>query len=878
MAKKPIEYKQIAQPKLLSPLQKEAEELNKTLSTTEDIFKAIVKEANKIAQTTPLDSFKNVEKVEKSLNQVVESTKGLDKIEKERARLQERLKDLEDGRAKANFELKEQIRLQSKQLRDNAKASKESENAYKVLTRQTNEAQAEFKKLAAELGVNSKEAKKAKKEFDRLNDQLEEINKEAKDGRRDVGRYSIAVENLSKEMGGLADKADEATGGLASFAKNLTNPYALAAASVAAAGSAFTQTEEGADLLNNTIARSKGLFNTLTSAVGNTIKDIKNGGGIIDATANNFDNFTKNATDAGDALVEAQKSQKNLNAGLRVLNVELAKLGAEYEFLSGAAGDSTRSLEEQQVAALSAQTKAVEIASKEKAIIEERIRIIDLEIEARKGLYSPELQDQRAEFVAQEEEINGRLLNEIRGLEQEKNQITQDQAELRLDFLFDVSDREKTIREKDIEDERRSFEDRKKLLTDLRNSLTSTYQEINKELQAFAGEDFDLFALSSLSAKEQAEFLQNLESSEIITTRVKEGVVEYLQVIEDLDEAQKNLNENERESLEIKEDIELQQKALNDLAIEGANVEKILDRLSDERLESQIENLRKRIEASTKNSDEQIKLTQELNEKLLEQQSNRIKKQQDNERKNQEETQKLLEDGFDLFEDLLEKRGEKRLEAIDKEIEAEQRRVDALRTLAAEGNEDAENNIALSEKRAAELELKREQQIRRQERLELGFAAVQAYSAKVAAEDENPLASTITDINVLKAFVNSLPAFYEGTELVDSVSDPVMSGKDGHIIRVDGSERILTGMQNKMIGNMSNNELAELAHNHRNQQVNYDISPVIIEELRGIKKATIEKPSYLGMDYDKISDAVVRKIQKGNKMERIHKKNGGIWG
>jgi hypothetical protein len=238
---------------------------------------------------------------------------------------------------------------------------------------------------------------------------------------------------------------------------------------------------------------------------------------------------------------------------------------------------------------------------------------------------------------------------------------------------------------------------------------------------------------------------------------------------------------------------------------------------------------------------------------------------------------KGAEEAFNLLGDLANQRSEKRIQSIDDELSAEQERIDRLQQLAAEGNEDAENNLALTEKRQAELELERKRQVERQQRTELALTAIQTYAGKVQADDPNPLASTISDISVLRAFINTLPGFYEGTEDTGSVG--ALRDEHGAITGfTHENERVLTAEQNRMIGPMSNAELASLAQREKSRTRTPDISPVVVHELRELKRITREKPVYLGTEYDQIADAVVVKIQKGKTLERIHKKNGGIWG
>ena len=90
----------------------------------------------------------------------------------------------------------------------------------------------------------------------------------------------------------------------------------------------------------------------------------------------------------------------------------------------------------------------------------------------------------------------------------------------------------------------------------------------------------------------------------------------------------------------------------------------------------------------------------------------------------------------------MQKQTDKRIEAIDKELEANQKRQDQLRALAEQGNQDADSNLAEAEKRQAELERQKEESLQRQARIELALSALGTYTAKVDAGEANPLAST----------------------------------------------------------------------------------------------------------------------------------------
>jgi hypothetical protein len=54
---------------------------------------------------------------------------------------------------------------------------------------------------------------------------------------------------------------------------------------------------------------------------------------------------------------------------------------------------------------------------------------------------------------------------------------------------------------------------------------------------------------------------------------------------------------------------------------------------------------------------------------------------------------------------------------------------------------------------------------------------------------------------VLKSFASTLAGFYEGTDDVGkSLGKPQLSGKDGHIVRVDGKEQIWSAKDRAAVG------------------------------------------------------------------------------
>lgn len=234
---------------------------------------------------------------------------------------------------------------------------------------------------------------------------------------------------------------------------------------------------------------------------------------------------------------------------------------------------------------------------------------------------------------------------------------------------------------------------------------------------------------------------------------------------------------------------------------------------------------------------------------------------------------------FDTVSNFEQERQNERLAAIEEELSSQKERADQLRELAAQGNQTASENLALEIQRQAELEQKRAQQIRKQQRQELALAAIKIFAAK--ADDPNALGSTIADVSALTAFIASLPAFFEGSERVGDDLPAMHAGRDGYLARLDGGERVLTGKQNALIPRgMTNKELAMLAANTyrmpRSKPTDQD--KAMLEALNKVHTAIKSQRVYEGMDYDARKRETIDTIRERNKVIRRIRKSGGAIG
>jgi hypothetical protein len=171
----------------------------------------------------------------------------------------------------------------------------------------------------------------------------------------------------------------------------------------------------------------------------------------------------------------------------------------------------------------------------------------------------------------------------------------------------------------------------------------------------------------------------------------------------------------------------------------------------------------------------------------------------------------LTEAGLQIIENLVNNYYEKQLSALDKQLDKTGERVDYLRGKAQNSMLASEESLAFEQKKEAELEQQRIKTQKEQQKMQALMTVISTYNSKVNANDPTPLQSTIRDLGVLRALAGTLQGFYEGTDDVGkSLGKPQLSGKDGHIIRVDGKEQIWSAKDRAAVGFRDRDEIKDI--------------------------------------------------------------------
>jgi TP901 family phage tail tape measure protein len=219
---------------------------------------------------------------------------------------------------------------------------------------------------------------------------------------------------------------------------------------------------------------------------------------------------------------------------------------------------------------------------------------------------------------------------------------------------------------------------------------------------------------------------------------------------------------------------------------------------------------------------EAVEKKKDLNKDLLDSQ----KDYKEQEKKNEEDANKKIEEAAkahmermkdiaNLLTDYLVKQSEKRIAAIEKEIDKATDQRDYFQELAAQGNITAKESLAEQNRLIAEANAKKEREERRKQKIELANTVFQTYASKVEANSKNPLADTIRDISLLNQFISAFtPTYKDGTEDTGSIGRGV-DGQGGFHAILHPHERVLTREQNARVGELSNEELANLAASYQ---------------------------------------------------------------
>ena len=206
-------------------------------------------------------------------------------------------------------------------------------------------------------------------------------------------------------------------------------------------------------------------------------------------------------------------------------------------------------------------------------------------------------------------------------------------------------------------------------------------------------------------------------------------------------------------------------------------------------------------------------------------------------------------------------RSKARQEGFDKEISEADKQIETQRRLAEKG---LQNTLAEEEANKVKLERQKQEEKEREIKRQKALAFFKLFASYAEKDPDTALTKALRD-TVLAEAVSA--AFIDGTENVGKdkqfAKNKFSNGTDGYVARFDGDERILNPEQNKKIGNLSNEALADLAYQSRmglldtakyavvqstdfatkiNDSALLQQNALLIKELKEVKQAINDKP------------------------------------
>lgn len=375
--------------------------------------------------------------------------------------------------------------------------------------------------------------------------------------------------------------------------------------------------------------------------------------------------------------------------------------------------------------------------------------------------------------------------------------------------------------------------DIEKLGESIRNNQEASTKEIAKQNELLSTQKTRIQAIESLQSdlnqasaenikdvEEQAQRLEELRYDAVVKER-KKNLADLLIVVAKeeeilgvtLAEERKRINDlnHQLEIEQLKEFERNKAKIAEDAALKRKEE-------SSKRLKEGSDELDKIFEEQDKAESERIKASES---KELERLSNITAAQKAAAAEAKEIQEQLFADiaaTSAKVAELISKNFEKQTEAATKAVEGQLEAVESQRDRA---NAGLSNTLKFEQEELAKRQSEELQAQKKQRQAAEILALYNLVAAYAASGDKNALQRGLVDVAALKA-IGGLTGFYEGTEHVDSAlggQQAFNSKRDAYLgitksgkqFRFDGSERIVNGAQNALLGGMSNDDLVRNA-------------------------------------------------------------------
>ncbi len=591
-----------------------------------------------------------------------------------------------------------------------------------------------------------------------------------------------------------------------------------------------------------------GVFKALTfdfdEARKNFEKSSEQGKQAVESFSGAFDGLGEAIKDAFKSGVEYSKLIRQLQKDLIGINIEIAKLNAESEKQEEIEADATKTFKERTTAifkSIDAQKKASDL----------RLDVAKRELEAEQVLLKA-LEKNNESTLNQSRIVSEKQIALIEAqkdadikasaLRRTANQLNQDEIEKNLDILIDGFDNQKTVNERLIDNDKKRFEERRKLLLETIDLQKKILKQEVAEIQKVAKQRIDINDLIATSdSKLLNDKIRAIGLSEILEGRLLEVVRESRTQESELNQS---LIDLDLERVALKKEINQQLENLTAQNIQAETERAIeLQRIEEKRaiaeikerqkvfniteqeyklLEKQITEIKiKGIEDRETIQIEALERENERNQKVLE--LKLLGEEKTQEEINEELTKLKIEqltkeielekdagrDAIDKELELAKLKGQIRIDQekktadaikeiqdvtanalfdafqtnLDKQISEldrlEQKQTGIVDKQIERAQQGLENNLAFEEQQLAELEQKKIKAQKKQIQLDKIRALYNAYSSASASGEKNAIAKVFRDFAILQGLESAVMSFGAGTGEKGDVKDVLDANSNG---------------------------------------------------------------------------------------------------
>ena len=768
----------------------------------------------------------------------------------------------------------EGIAIASKNLESTTKTLNETKKAYnKELAEEvatSKKVEQQLNDINGTLEQNIKLQTRRKLEIKSLKDEQAELNKRLKIGAISELKYLNATASLNKEIQELTVANSKL--GFTIKAQIKEGQAAL---------TSFDQQAQRLGQLRTAYRKLSQEERENINVGGVLLKSIKALDGQVKANDASIGNFQRNVGDYRGAITDAARETGFFAAITNKLTQVQKTYAAAQAATTVAVGASTGALRIFKLALISTgigaivvalgsliafftkTQKGAEIVSKAfsglGAIVDVLIDRFSLVGEALADLFSGNFTEAANKFKTATEGVTEEIVKETKAALKLKEALIEVEK-VENDLILKRAATRAEVKElnKIAEDTTKSFKERSDAA---REAINIEQKLLDEQLNAQKKRAANLLGELDLTDERLEEIRKNgLKLSEIglanSTEDERKAAIEEVAKIFELQEQslelQTTLNnklntiEEQRKNKRIKEQkaaIEAQKKASEDLLNIIKDAEKELDEDKADAAFAAIQRETEILKAKRDIREEDLAENQEYLDKLLEQTEEANQKKLDDEKKTQEDLRKEREKGVDdaiaitnQIGDSLQKVSQKRLQSLDKETAKQAEELSRQERRAEQG---LSNDLANQEKRAAELARQREEEAKKAERTQK-YLAYFAQFQELSKENPNTAAFKAA-ANV--AIAETIAAFaFDGAENIDDKTAHKWrnTGRDDFIIGVHGGERVLTATQNSKIGDISNEDLANIALQYRTGNLG-SVVPImddrVVSRLESVEKA-----------------------------------------